>query len=182
MTHERPDVAFAATRAAAFLGDSSAVEVLIKMAGAKDHAFRLNATEILGQLPQTQQITHALRKLLDSDEALVRLEAYRTLARERDATIYTRVIDESFVLDIVKSSGPPIIYASQQGIPRIAIIGERTSIQTPLTFTGMNEQLSITSADPNPVLKIFYRGKEMRQPLTVLSRPDLAELIARLGG
>jgi hypothetical protein len=182
MTSDKQDVAFAAARAAAFLGDASAVEVLIKMAGTKDHAFQLNATEVLGTLPQTQQITHALRKLLDSETALVRLEAYRILARERDVSIYTRVVDEKFVLDIVKSSGPPIIYASRQGVPRLAIIGDRTSVETPVTFTAMNEQLSITSSDPSPLLKVFYRGKEMRQPLTVLSRPDLAELVARLGG
>lgn len=182
MTSEKQDVAYAASRAAAFLGDTSAVEVLIKMAGTKDHAFQLNATEVLGQLPQTQQITQALRKLLDTDSALVRLEAYRILAREHDVSVYTRVIDEKFVMDIVRSSGPPIIYASQRGIPRVAIIGSRTSIETPVTFTAMNNQLSITSADPNPLLKVFYRGKEMREPTTVLSRPDVAELIARLGG
>jgi hypothetical protein len=182
MTNEKQDVAYAAARAAAFLGDASAVDVLIRMAGTKGHAFQLNATEILGQLPQTQQITHALRKLLDVDAALVRLEAYRILSREHDASVYTRVIDEKFVLDIVRSSGPPLIYASRQGIPRIAIIGDRTSINTPLTFTAMNDQLSITSSDPSPLLKVFYRGKEMRQPVTVLSHPDVAELIARLGG
>jgi hypothetical protein len=182
MTNEKQDVAYAAARAAAFLGDASAVDVLIKMAGTKDHAFQLNATEVLGQLPQTQQITHALRKLLDVDAALVRLEAYRILAREHDASVYTRVVDEKFVLDIVRSSGPPLIYASRQGIPRIAILGDRTSIDTPLTFTAMNDQLSITSSDPSPLLKVFYRGREMRQPVTVLSHPDVAELIARLGG
>jgi flagellar basal body P-ring protein FlgI len=182
MTSEKQDVAYAAARAAAFLGDPSAVEVLIRMAGTRDHAFQLNATETLGKLPQTQQITHALRKLLDTDAALVRIEAYRILARERDILISTHVIDEKFVLDIVPSSGPPMIYATRQGVPRVAVIGNRTSIQTPLTFTAMQNQLSITSDGSRPVLKIFYRGKEVPQPTTVLSHPDVAELIARLGG
>jgi hypothetical protein len=182
MTSEHQDVAFASARAAAFLGDPSAVDVLIKMAGTRNHQFQLNAVTVLGSLEQTQQITHALRKLLDSDTALVRLEAYRILASQNDMSVYSRVIDERFVLDIVHSSGPPLIYASRQGIPRVAVIGQRTSIQTPLTFTAMNNQLSITSADPDPLLKVFYRGHELHEPITILSHPDVAELIARLGG
>jgi hypothetical protein len=182
MVHPKPEVAYSAARAAAFLGDPSAVEVLIKMARVKDHPFQLNAVIDLGSLPQTQQITQALRKLLDVEEALVRFEAYRILSRERDASVFTKVIDERFVLDIVRSSGPPAIYATRQGVPRIAVFGERVGVETPVTFTAMNDQLSITSAEPSPLLKVFYRGREFRQPVTVLSNPDVAELVARLGG
>lgn len=182
MTHGSPDVAYAAARAAAFLGDPSAVAVLVRMASTKDHPFQLNATESLGGLPQTQQVTHALRKLLDTDSSLVREEAYRILAREGDSSIYTRVIDEKFVLDIVKSSGPPLIFATRQGIPRVAVIGDRVSVDLPVTFTAMNNRLSITSGDAGKYLTVFYRGPEFRQPVTVVSRPDVAELVARLGG
>lgn len=182
MISSKQDVAFAAARAAAFLGDASAVDVLIRMAGTSGHEFQLNATEVLGTLPKTQQITHALRQLVDTQAALVRLEAYRILARQNDPAVFSTVIDEKFVLDIVKSSGPPLIYASRQGIPRIAIIGNRTDVQTPITFTAMNQQLSITSSAENKPLTIFYRGQEVRDPLTVLSHSDVAELVARLGG
>jgi hypothetical protein len=47
----------------------------------------------------------------------------------------------------------------------------------------MNQQLSITSPDDaKNLLTVFYRGKELRQPQTVMSHRDVAELIARLGG
>ena len=183
MTHEKPEVAYAAARAAAFLGDASAVEVLIKIAGTKDHPFQITAVANLGSLPQTQQITHALRKLLDNAVADVRIAAYEILARERDASVFTRVVDERFVLDIVRSSGPPLIYATRQGVPRIAVIGNRTSVQVPLTYTAMNQRLSITSASTDrSLLNVFYRGAELNKPVTVLSNPDVAELVARLGG
>jgi hypothetical protein len=182
MTHERPEVAYAAARAAAFLKDPSAVEVLIKMAGTKDHPFQINAVQTLGQLSTTQQITRALRNLLASESALVRIEAYEILARDHDSSVWSKVIDERFVLDIVHAPGAPLVYATRRGVPRVAVFGERLAVRTPVTFTALNNQFSITSDDPRPVLKLFYRGKEMREPVTVLSNPDVAEMVARLGG
>ena len=77
MTSEKPDVAYAAARACAFIGDSSANEVLMNMARRSDHPFRINAVQTLASLPPSPVIDQMLRTLLSSDQMLVRLEAYR---------------------------------------------------------------------------------------------------------
>jgi hypothetical protein len=182
MTNPKPDVAYAAARAAAFLGDLSAQKVLMQMATTKDHPFQLSAVQILAKLPSSPEINELLRQLLDSDQTLVRLEAYRALAASNDSAIISRQIAGKFLLDIVPSHGQPIIYASRSGIPRIAVIGDKLKMNLPVMFTAMENRLSISS-DPNrPLVAVFYGGDELPKPVSFLSSPDVPELIARLGG
>ena len=197
LTHEKPEVAYAAARAALFLGDPAAPQALAQMARTPGHPFRINAVQTLGSAPNSHAINEALRPLLDSDETLVRLAAYEVLAKHKDATVFRKVIREKFVLDIVRSSGPPLIYCSRQGIPRIALIGDRAGIATPIVFAAMGGRLTVSSADDGQALTVFYRPplppggadairsqKTMEQlkPVRIVSRPDLAELVARLAG
>lgn len=196
MSHPDPAVAFYATRAAAFVGDAVAPQALSRIANARGQ-FQLQAVRTLGALPNSPAINQMLRPLLDSDQTLVRVEAYKVLAEHNDASIFTKVIapagrpaEEKFVLDIVKSSGPPVIHATRTGIPRVAIIGDRAQLNLPLTFAAMDGRLTISSSPENPSLvTIFYRpagapspDMPVRPPAKVMSRPDLAEIIARLGG
>jgi len=186
MSNPNPDIAYAAARAAAYVGDRGAQDVLLTMAQTPKHKFQLNAVQILGNLPNSPEINHKIRGLLDSRETLVRLEAYRMLAKNHDSSIFTRVIatgNEKFVLDLVPSSGPPLIYATRAGQPRIVVMGAKPSLELPMIFSALDNRLTITTAgqDKN-LVTIFYRGAEFPKPVTVLSHPDLAEVIARLGG
>jgi hypothetical protein len=152
------------------------------MALTKDHPFQLNAVRTLAKLPSSPEIDEMLRQLLDSDQTLVRLEAYRALADNGDSAIISRPIGDKFRLDIVPSQGPPIIYASRTGMPRIAVIGNRPSMNLPVMFTAMENRLSISSTPDRPLVTVFYGGTELVKPISFLSSPDVAELIARLGG
>ena len=84
MAHPKMDVAYAAARAAAFLGDSSAVIALAQMAGNKENPFQLNAIDALGKLPPSPLISQKLRELLSGDQTLARIEAYLILTRQKD--------------------------------------------------------------------------------------------------
>src|SRR5206468_3247300 len=89
MGSANPDVAYAAARAAAYLGDSSAPAALVKMATTPGHKFQVNAVQVLGSLQSSPEINEMLRPLLDSDQTLVRLEAYKMLARNGDNSIFS---------------------------------------------------------------------------------------------
>lgn len=182
MSHESQDVAFAASRAGAYLGDGSAVDSLTRMALSSGHAFQLNAVQILGSLTPSPQVNQALRTLLASDQSTVRVEAYRVLARNNDPSIYSKQIGNKFVLDIVPSEGKPIVYASRSGVPRLAIIGNKPSMNLPAMFSAMDDQLTISSSGNQKAVTIYYRGPSVREPVTIHSNPDLAEIAARLGG
>lgn len=181
-TKYEPDVTFAATRAAAFIGEPSAAEALLAMAKKPSHPFQLAAAQTLGAMPNTPGINRMLRELLDSPQTTVRVEAYKTLARNKDTIVYSKVVNEQFILDIVPSDGPPLIYATRGGLPRIALFGNRMSLTLPITFTALNSQFQIASDETNKIVNLFYRGREIGKPLSMPSRPDIAEIVARLGG
>ncbi|HEY7090435.1 MAG TPA: flagellar basal body P-ring protein FlgI [Tepidisphaeraceae bacterium] len=183
MTNDKQEVAYASARAAAFLGDATAQTVLMDMARISGHPFQISAVQTLGKLPPSPEINQMLRTLLDTDQTLVRLEAYRALASHDDPSIISKKIgDGKFTLDIVPSQGPPIIYASRTGAPRIAVIGNHPKMNLPIVFSSMNNQFTISSDEQRQLLTIFYRGPELDKPIWFLSSPDAAELIARLGG
>ena len=194
MSHANPDVAYAAARAAAFLGDQSAPQVLVNMARTKGHPFQINAIQVLGALQSSPAINEMLRPLLNSDETLVRLEAYKMLARNGDNSIFSRPLKAGFSLDVIRSEGPPVVYATRRGTPSIAVIGKSAKIEMPVTFTAMDGRLSISSDASNRALTIFYRpappprgvqsrkALEQLEPIRVVSQPDLDLVIAHLAG
>jgi hypothetical protein len=182
MTHERPEVAYAAARAAAFIGDTSALNVLSNIARSKDNPFRLNAVGTLAMLPPSPVINGMLRSLLASDQMLVRLEAYRALTRSGDPSIATTNVRDRFALDVIDVPASPVIYASRLGTPRIALFGRKLSLSTPLTFSTIGGKLSISSSPDRSTVTIFYRGGELPKPVVIESNPDIFEIAARLGG
>jgi hypothetical protein len=187
LSSDNPEIAFAAARAAGFLNDSAAQNVLIAMARDSKHPFQLPAVQALAKMPSSPLINQMLRSLLDSDQTLVRIEAYKALAAHDDPAIISRVIarpgaDDGFILDIVPSQGKPLIYASASGLPRIAIIGNRPRVNMPVLFMAMDNRFSVSSDDKRGLLSLYYRGPELQQPISVLSAPEVEQLVTRLGG
>jgi hypothetical protein len=182
MSSPQPDVAYAAARAAACIGDESAVTALGQIAQASGNPFQLSAVQTLGTLDHSPLIDQMLRSLLDSDQTLVRVEAYRILAEHQDSSIYSTVIHQRFALDIVPSQGAPLVWASRTGLPRIAVFGHKPALRTPMIFAAINDRLTISATPGEQNVHIFYRDPTREEPVNILSRPDMAEVIARLGG
>lgn len=189
MKNPSPDVAYAAARAAASIGDETgeARDLLVTMAKTPEHPYRISAVKVLAEMSNSLEIAQYLRQLVNCDSVPVRIEAYKALAERGDGAIFSRVINEKFVLDIIRSSGQPMIYASRRGIPRIALFGSRQSLQTPMTFSALNTRLMLTADKPEGPMTLFYRaetqqGDPVNGVTRQLSRPDLADVIARLGG
>ena len=196
MAHASPDVAFAMARASVFIGDESgaAQDTLLRIARNDQHPFQIPAVQTLGALPGSPERNQKLRTVLESKNTLARIETYKVLVRNNDSSIYTRWIsdprdgrkegerDEKFALDVVPAGGEPVIFASRSGIPRIALIGPKPQLVLPCLFTTMDNRLMISSDNASRNVTIFFRDEARNNPLRMLSRPDIAELAARLGG
>jgi hypothetical protein len=186
LSSDKQDVQFAAARAAAFLEDPAGVPVLVSIASTRGNPFRVNAVQVLAQLPPTPGVDRMCRALLDSDEASVRIEAYKLLSKHGDQSVYSRWVKdkgrEVFALDLVHSSGKPLIYASSQGVPRIAVFGSDTQLELPLVFTSMDDRLTISSDAFGSKVTIFYRGDELPKPITVFSTQSIPEIVSLLAG
>lgn len=201
LTDKRPEVVFAAARAAVYIGDPSGAATLTLFNIARDSRdpFQLNAVEALGGLPPSSSVNQMMRELLDNDRNIIRIAAYKVLARNHDPSIISRVVtgdpsNQKYILDIVPSRGAPIIYASRTGMPRIAIIGAMPEVTTPIMFSTMNERLTISSTALGQTLMLYYRSaaatdsagrvydQGMADPVKQISNPDVSELVKRLGG
>jgi flagellar basal body P-ring protein FlgI len=186
MSSPKPDVRFAAARAAAFLDDPAAVPVLLTIAETVGDPFRVNAVHTLGELPGTPRVDRLCRLLLNSDETTVRLEAYKALAKHGDSGVYTRWITngtrEKFALDIVRADCPPLVWASRQGIPRVAVFGDDLSLELPAMFSALDGRLTISSDLDGNIVTIYYRGSELPEPVTVRTTAGLPEIVAALAG
>jgi len=183
--HRSPDVSFAAVRAGACLGDYAAQEAVLAIAKNAKHPFQLNAVRLLGALAFTPRTQTMLAQLLDSDNTLVRIEAYRILTARQDQTrVQSQVVANSFILDLVPSSGPPLVYASRLGTPRIAIFGRSTALNVPIMFSAFNSRLTISSDEGNHSrVTVAYSGTNTRKlAVAELKSPDVRELVFRLGG
>lgn len=183
MSNPNHEVAFAAARAAAFIGDTSAETALAAIAADPTSPFRVNAVQTLAALPNAPSINLMLRDMLAYDDALVRVEAYKGLVRNADGNVFSKKIGDKFVLDIVPSEGTPLVFASRIGVARIAFIGPTARLPSPAFFSAMADQFSISPVeDHKEVLTLFYRGPDVRTPVKTLTKPDLPEIVARLGG
>jgi hypothetical protein len=182
-----PEVAYAAARAAAFLKDQTAQNVLITMARDNNHPFQLNAVQTLAKLPASPILSQTLRSLMLTAPNTVRIEAYKAMARQEEPSIMSVSIPRSdgrlsFMLDVIRGDCPPLMYATRTGVPRIAIFGNDPRMNLPVLFTAMQNQLSISSESARPYLNVYYRGQDVEKPLNFTSSPDLPELISRIGG
>lgn len=196
MVHPNPDVSFAMARASWFIGDDSgaAQESLLRIAKDDSNPFQISAISALGALSGSPERNQKLRAVLESRNTLARVEAYKVLVHHGDTSIYTRWIndprdgrkegqqDEKFGLDVVPAGGEPIIFASRSGIPRIALIGPRPELMLPCYFSTMDNRLMISSGRDGRNVTIFFRDEARNTPMQMVSRPDIAELVARLGG
>lgn len=180
LNHPSPDVQFAAARAAAFLRDLSAQETLARIAKTRDHPFQLNAIRVIGRLDQTVYTRQVLREMLNGDQLLARVQAYEAMLKGGDPIIVTRSVRDRFAIDLVPSDGPPIIYATRVGTPRIAFIGRRAALRSGGWFMGLKNELTLTQS--GEAVRVFYRGAIGEKEADILCAPDAAVISARLGG
>ncbi|MCY2953433.1 MAG: flagellar basal body P-ring protein FlgI [Planctomycetota bacterium] len=181
-THASPEVAFAAARAAAFLGDAVAEEALLETARSDGHAFQWNAVKVLGSLPGSTRIDRMMSGLVSAKNAMVRIEAYRVLADHGSPSIISLTVRNAFVVDRIASEGAPLVYATRMGVPRIAVFGRSVPVNMPIMFTAMQGKFSISTSTDGKSVVLFDRTNDRSGGIQAQMRPDLHELIYRLGG
>lgn len=146
----------AALRSGAYLSDPLVGKSLRPMAEEGPLAARLEAADLLADLPNDPRNDMALRDLLDESDTELRLRAYESLVKRRDKSIERVKIEDKFTLDVVPSD-KATIYLTQSGKPRLAILGKNMNISSPVTVSAWDNRLIIRdSQDPDKV-EIYYR-------------------------
>jgi len=85
-------------------------------------------------------------------------------------------IRDRFSIDIVPF-GEPLIYITQQGSPRIAIIGQDTELITPLFVSAWSDRLIMTATNQGDDIRLRYETSSNGPILTNRMGTELVELI-----
>jgi flagellar basal body P-ring protein FlgI len=97
------------------------------------------------------------------------------------------LVEDKFFLDRVPV-GKPMIYITQQRVPRVVLFGEEIGLRAPLTATMWSDRLMFISDAPDEPVRVYYRTLPQvvnGEPVDGTSRvmtaeiePDILELIA----
>jgi hypothetical protein len=145
----------AALRAGARLGDALTSEHLLEIANGDDAPLRAEAIELLSRLGSDPKVNRGLRRLLDADDLEVRIAAYEALAERGDPLLERRVVEGKFILDTMPAKDP-LVYITQTGEPRIAILGAGLEIRRPTLVSGWSDRLMLAADEPADDLRVYY--------------------------
>lgn len=142
-------VSFAAATTGLRLGDSAAIEVIIRHAKDVRSPMRYQAIRELGECGMPARAGLTLRELLEGDDVQVRILAYEALRLVDPESMVRAVVGErpvNFILEVVPSQGRPMIYCRRSKAPRIALIGgDRMHCKPPLLYAEPDGPVTITA-------------------------------------
>ncbi len=177
-----------ALRAGAKLSDPRATPRLLEMARAGPTALRAEVIGLLGQMGPDPTINLALRELVKAPELDVRVAAYEALAERADASIDRIAMGDKFVLDTLPI-GDDLIYVSQQGRPRIVLMGTGLRLSDDTLVSAWGDRLMVAveksaaadtgaaGANGTGTARLYYRDyRDGRVQQATVSR-DLRELV-----
>lgn len=80
------------------------------------------------------------------------------------------------VMDVVPV-GEPLVYVTQQRLPRIVIFGERTLLTTPLLVSAWSDRLLLTAEPGDASPRIFYRDARTQESSSQAVSPEIRDLV-----
>ncbi len=178
-----PDAAYHAARTGLRLGDDAGAGVVVRFAGMQDSPLQLPAIHELARHRNVFTATDVLHRLLDGDNALTRIAAYETLAARGDAERIQRLsVGEAFTVDLVRTSGAPVIYATQSERSHLVVFGHDLSVVRPLFFCAPDELLTV-NARPDAETITVYRKVPITGKMSdaFYIEPNVGTLLQTLG-
>ncbi|MEI8194759.1 MAG: HEAT repeat domain-containing protein [Phycisphaerae bacterium] len=152
-TDADPNVRFYTARAGALMDDVRGAIVLEEFARNRQSPLRLTAIQVLADVARsgpTERTTVLLLDLLNDADTRVRLGAYQALRVMRSPAIRSYRV-KRFDIDIVSSTGPNLIYVTQTGRERIALIGPTMQLPPGVLFVSADNLLTINVRDTGSV-------------------------------
>lgn len=146
-TSSDPAVRFYSAWAGSGLQDVQAMPILETFAlDARDEARQLECIEAIVKVcrfGETFRASSILAKLVDNGSEKIRLAAYEGLVAIGSPVVRTYRVARKFDVDVVSSRGAPMIFASQTGRPRIALIGQNLSLPPGVLYVSRDNLLTV---------------------------------------
>lgn len=147
--HTNRPVTFFAAMAGLRLGDTAAVEVMIRHAKDERSPYRYQAIREMGESKMPERVGPALRELIDGKDTQTRILAYEALRLVDRMSVNQTVVGErieNYLLESMASDGKPLIYVRRTKAPRIALIGaEHMHCNPPLLYADAGGAVTLTA-------------------------------------
>jgi hypothetical protein len=184
-SHADSSVAFYAARAGLRLKDMSAFPVVATVAADASHPQQLAAIRELGQCGLVQAGAKLI-PLLNGDDQETRIAAYEALLNLRHPAVRTTRFPHTMdstqanvFVDVVSTTGKPLIYVRRTREPRIAIFGPKMPIKLPLFYTHPQDWVTINAKDAAGDLTVFCRSRTRNRLSDTLKIPPRVDELVR---
>jgi len=176
------DIVYYAALTALRLGDKQGINYLATIAVNPQHKWQKQAIWSLVDYSDDPKALHALTILLDSEDPIVRMQAYQGVYRAEDDHITALALKGGVLIDVVATEGKPMVAVWADEEARIVLFGKSLRCKDELFYETEDGKV-IISAAPNKkdVLLTIVAGKNGRF-VTKRCKGDLAGLIAALAG
>lgn len=182
--YARPEkyVSFYSAAAGLRLEDHVAVDAMAIHADDSESPYRFRAIRALGLARSMANAAFPLRRLLDDPDPRVRIAAYEALSGRNDTAITTdRIADDNFLLDIVPSKGPALVYAKRKGRRRIALFGEQLACVPPLFYRSSGAGITVLADEGDEKLGLIRVSPRGTVSPRITGQLELAKLVELLG-
>lgn len=159
--HTDRQVNFYAAATGLRLGDTAALDVIVRHATDPRSPMRYQAIRELGECRMPARATPVLHELLDGEDAEIRILAYEALRLVDRSAVLQVVVGErlrNFQLEVVPSEGRPMIYTRRTKAPRIALIGgDLMACKPPLLYSEAGGPVTITAKAGDTMVAILKK-------------------------
>ncbi len=186
--HADLNVRLAALEAGVKLEDPTPTQSLLELVRHADVNVRAAAARSLIELPRSLKVANAIRTLLD-DESIdatgrpIRIVTYEAMADRKDPMIQRVPIGDAnnikFLIDLLPAD-KPMVYASQEGLPRLVIFGRNTGFKAPINAALWDGRLRLRSGGVGETMSVFYQ-RPNGSSKTFQMAPTVANLALLLG-
>jgi flagellar basal body P-ring protein FlgI len=151
-TSADPTVRFWCGRAGAALQDVGGMVVLQSFVADVHSPYHDQAVRALAEVSRVDTVnaTVALSDLLKSPDVDERVHAYQSLAAMGSRAVRHYTVGSNFYMDVLPSDSPPLIYVSQSGTQRIALIGRPIVLPAGALYISPDSQLTVNVSPETP--------------------------------
>lgn len=179
-----PDVIprLAALNAGARLGDPRVVPHLVEVAVDPDNALRVDAINLLGDMPASPRISLALRELLNDESFDVRVATFDALLKQRDPLVKRMTLDPQQEFEVYAvPSEKRMVYATLQDKPQLVVFGSDNGFADEVLVQALSDRLQIVRYGSDEPLRVRYRSKGALEAVEYEPPSDLIGFITFLG-
>ncbi|MGB2988187.1 MAG: flagellar basal body P-ring protein FlgI [Phycisphaerae bacterium] len=181
--HPTEYVSFHAAAAGLRLRDHIACDAMVVHAENATGEYRFQAIRALGRAEGMASAAIALRRLIEDEDPRVQIAAYEALVQRGDPTIRsTPIAGDNFILDLVPSQRPNLIYVKRSGSRRIALFGGNLECTPPVLYRAPDGSLTINANPGDEAMTVLRVVPASGSMSPMLSAPfELPALIRLMG-